>query len=89
MNKNNISKNRFSRISGVNRRTMIDWFNGNKSISEESYKKIKKAIIKIENDKSNNLEIEWMAYLWIKKNQVLIDKSRKIGKIKWLLYDFN
>lgn len=58
LNKNNISKNRFSRISGVNRRTMIDWFNGNKSISEESYKKIKKAIIKIENDKSNNLEIE-------------------------------
>lgn len=42
LNKNNISKNRFSRISGVNRRTMIDWFNGNKSISEESYKKIKK-----------------------------------------------
>jgi len=37
---------------------MINWFNGNKSISEESYKKIKKAIIKIENDKSNNLEIE-------------------------------
>ena len=32
--------------------------NGNKSISEESYKKIKKAIIKIENDKSNNFEIE-------------------------------
>jgi len=58
LNKNNISKNRFSRISGVNRRTMIDWFNGNKSISEESYKKIKKAIIKIENDKSNNFEIE-------------------------------
>lgn len=58
LNKNNISKNRFSQISGVNRRTMIDWFNGNKSISEESYKKIKKAIIKIENDKSNNLEIE-------------------------------
>lgn len=58
LNKNNISKNRFSRISGVNRRTMIDWFNGNKSISEESYKKIKKAIIKIENDKSNNFEME-------------------------------
>ena len=58
LNRNKISKNRFSRISSVNRRTMIDWFNGNKSISEESYKKIKKAIIKIENDKSNNFEME-------------------------------
>ena len=39
--KSGISKNEFAKRAGFNRRSILEWINKEKSISEESYYKIK------------------------------------------------
>lgn len=55
LKENGISKNKFSEMSGISRRAMLDWFNGKKSISKESYEKIKNFINLVE---ENNRQME-------------------------------
>ena len=38
---NNISKNEFSKLTEISTRAIADWFNGKKTVSKESYEKIK------------------------------------------------
>ena len=58
MKKNKISKNKFSELSGISRRAMLDWFNGKKSISKESYEKIVKFIKSYKKNKEKQKQIE-------------------------------
>ena len=58
MKKNKISKNKFSELSGISRRAMLDWFNGKKSISKESYEKIVEFIKNYEKNKEKQKQIE-------------------------------
>ena len=58
LKKNKISKNKFSELSGISRRAMLDWFNGKKSISKESYEKIVEFIKNYEKNKEKQKQIE-------------------------------
>ena len=49
----NISNTEFSRLLGVSRRSVVDWFNKNVEISEKNCKKVKKFIDNFEKDKNN------------------------------------
>lgn len=46
-----MSKNAFAREAGFNRRSILEWINKEKSISEESYYKIKRFMKKYEEEK--------------------------------------
>lgn len=46
-----ISKNEFAKRAGFNRRSILEWINKEKSISEESYYKIKRFMKKYEEEK--------------------------------------
>lgn len=58
MKENNLSKTKFSSLSGISRRTITDWFNGKKEISKESFEKIEKFIIQNNNIVQNEEKIE-------------------------------
>lgn len=58
LKENKISKNKFSKLSGISRRAMLDWFNHTKGISKESYEKIEKFITDFEKSKEHKREIE-------------------------------
>lgn len=51
LSENKISNSEFSRVSGISRRSIVDWFNTETEISEESSRKIKACILKLEKDK--------------------------------------
>lgn len=55
---NNINNSEFSRLIGVSRRSILDWFNKGKGISEDSCKKIEDFIKVFEANKSKQEEIE-------------------------------
>lgn len=58
LKENKISKNKFSKLSGISRRAMLDWFNHTKGISKESYEKIDKFITDFEKSKEHKRAIE-------------------------------
>lgn len=58
LKENKISKNKFSQLSGISRRAMLDWFNHTKGISKESYEKIEKFITDFEKSKEHKRAIE-------------------------------
>lgn len=58
LKENKISKNKFSKLSGISRRAMLDWFNHTKGISKESYEKIEKFITDFEKSKEHKRAIE-------------------------------
>lgn len=41
---NNISKNKFCKLSGISKKALMSWINEKRTISEESYEKLKKYI---------------------------------------------
>ena len=55
---NNINNSEFSRLIGVSRRSILDWFNKGTGISEDSCKKIEDFIKVFEANKSKQEEIE-------------------------------
>ena len=56
--KNNISNTEFSKKIGVSRRSIVDWFNKETKISDESYKKINDFILNFEKNKIYENQIE-------------------------------
>lgn len=48
---NGLSKRKFSELSGISRRAMLDWYNGKKTISKDSYYRIKTFMKEFENEK--------------------------------------
>ena len=54
----NINNSEFSKLIGVSRRTVVDWFNQNVEISEENCKKIKKFLYEYDNEDTECIEIE-------------------------------
>ena len=55
-----ISKNAFAKRAGFNRRSILEWINKEKSISEESYYKIKRFMQEYEKENINQIEDEEM-----------------------------
>ena len=53
-----ISKNAFAKRAGFNRKSILEWINKEKSISEESYYKIKKFMQEYEKEKIYKKQIE-------------------------------
>lgn len=58
LKKNKISKNQFSKSIGISRRAILDWFSGKKTISRESYEKIKIFIRKSEKNREKEEDEE-------------------------------
>lgn len=52
-----ISKNEFAKRAGFNRRSILEWINKEKSISEESYYKIKKFLKELEEEKTYKCQV--------------------------------
>ena len=52
-----MSKNAFAREAGFNRRSILEWINKEKSISEESYYKIKRFMNKYKEEKQYQEQI--------------------------------
>lgn len=52
---NNINNTEFSRLINVSRRSVVDWFNKNKKISEDNYKTIQKFISDLELQKNSKI----------------------------------
>lgn len=50
--KSGISKNAFAKRAGFNRRSILEWINKEKSISEQSYYRIKKFMKEYEEEKA-------------------------------------
>lgn len=50
--------NKFSKKIGVSRRSIVDWFNKETKISDESYKKINDFILNFEKNKIYENQIE-------------------------------
>lgn len=51
---NNINNTQFSKLIGISRRSIIDWFNQDVKISDENYAKVEKFIKDNENKKHNS-----------------------------------
>ena len=51
---NKITNSELSRLTGISRRSIVDWFNTKTEISNESGKKIKTFILKFEENKKNS-----------------------------------
>ncbi len=58
LTKNNISNTEFSKKIGASRRSIVDWFNKETKISDESYKKINDCILNFEKNKIYENQIE-------------------------------
>ena len=58
LEENNITNSELSRKTKISRRSIIDWFNKETKISDESYKKINDFILNFEREKAGKKQLE-------------------------------